>query len=407
MLNEAPQYVCPLATAPATSVQDEALWEASVRAYGEGSYLASLSQLVRYLDPSASLDDGSQADDLLNRTVVLAHGSVRLHLSVTAEELSLRVPFLRLPQGGRGIALMRKSLEISSQLNLARFHLEDETLVIRYQDKLAGCHPAKLLDVMSCICRAIDSYDDLFAKKFTAERAEPHEVATWDGEKLEQAHHAFAQILDEAFALTEHWESKQNLSYAFYAIDMALDRLIFTLAVQGYVRSELHRIGGKLRNKKRSLPQRISEGRKSLSKLRALTAEELSESLYEATFIIPELRDYALGAYQGAVRELFENTTAMGHNRRYDQAVTAILHSIYEDLTRWRLPHQIRQIYADTLQQAAGLSWREAAAALSRGLEAVTNFEEEQSGESNDDFYQDAVASMQPHVNPKSQSEPA
>ena len=89
--------------------------------------------------------------------MVLAHGSVRLHLSVTAERLSIRVPFLHVPEGGRAIALMRKSLEVSSHLVLASFRLEDDTLIVRYEDKLAGCHPAKLLDVMSCICKVVDS----------------------------------------------------------------------------------------------------------------------------------------------------------------------------------------------------------------------------------------------------------
>ena len=80
-LNDAPQFIPRLAEPPADLVQDEELWEASVRAYGGGDYALSLSELVRYLDPEKL----AEGESVVGRTVVLEHGSVRIHLSVSDE----------------------------------------------------------------------------------------------------------------------------------------------------------------------------------------------------------------------------------------------------------------------------------------------------------------------------------
>lgn len=399
-INGAPLFIPRLAQPTANLVQDEALWEASIQAYGDGDYVRSLAHLVRYLDP----DKLPEGDDIVGRTIVLEHGSVRIHFSVTDERLSLRVPFLRLPQGGRAIALMRKSLEVSTDLNLSGFRLEDEALVIRYGDKLAGCHPAKLLDIMACICRVVDSYDDLFCQQFGAELAEPNPVERWSDAQLDDADRAFRQILSNGLNLAAHWESKQNLRYAFYSLDMSMDRLTWVLAVQGFVRSELIRIYNQLTNEQRAYAQRVSDARKSLGKLADLSKDELSESLYNARFIIPELREYDLGAYQNAIRDVMETATAMGHDRKYDLAVTVYLHNTYEDLGRYRLPDGVRKIYTDAMQAAGGQPWREAAEILTRGYQAAVDYKETTGDLPRaDDYYRDAMASMQPHLTPQSE----
>jgi hypothetical protein len=127
--------------------------------------------------------------------------------------------------------------------------------------------------------------------------------------------------------------------------------------------------------------------------------------LYEARFIIPELRDYALGAYQKAVAGVLEGGVAMCQDRRYDQAVTTYLHSAYEDLRRYRLPDGVKKLYLNAMQEAGGLPWREAADVLAKGYQAVLDFEPEgDEPERADDYYRDAMASMPTNENAPSES---
>ncbi len=360
--------------------------------YGEDRYADSLGAFLRYLDASKV-----QEGDIIGQTILLEHGSVRIYVSIDAERFSIRSPFLKLPTGGRAIAMMRKAMEISEQLNLSRFVLEGEELSIRYSDELAGCHPAKLLDILSCICVQSDRHDDLFVEQFGAERLEEIEVSPWSGERLDRAYEAYLKILSEGIELSKHWESKQSSRFAYYALDMAVERLGGTLRPQGQLRSVFSRLYQQLHDGNKSPPQRISEGHKAFAKLAETSKEDLAESLYEARFILPSHNEVELDWYQNALENAVTAGMEMRRDRDHEGACMVYLHNAYEDLRRYKLPYTLGDIYREGLESASGLPWRDASEILSKMYQAIRDYEPPEADAPEADYYQKAMQGMEEH----------
>ncbi len=370
--------------------RDETIWEHSLRLYNEGAPLESLYQFVRYLAPS-SLPEPQDLSCL--RSLVLTHGSVRLHLTVENEKLTVRAPVVRLPSGGRAIALMRKALTISANFNLASFRLEGEVLTVRYQDAIDGCHPSKLLDMISCICRVVDLHDDLFCESFGAEPAEPITVETWSGELLDQADRAYRQILDEGLALADYWDSRQNLQFSYLSLELTSGRLFWALGVKGFVSSELARILTHMQDGNIEATQRLADGRRSFEALRTIPTSQLSESLYDAQMLIPTRREQGLESYQSDLKGVWQAATNASQEREYDRAASICLHCIYDDLGNIQLPPPIYECFVAGLERAAGLSWREASEVLIAMFQDVLALSPSR-GELANDYYRSSIAAM-------------
>ncbi len=366
-MQQAPHYIDPFREAPGANTWSEGAWNDALAAYQEERYHDALRSVLCMLG-AERVPDGS----LIGQVVELEHGSVRLRVRVEENSFSVEVPFLRIPEGGRAVAMMRKVMNLTNDLAMSRFLLRGERdIVIRHRDEIAGVHPAKLRSVFGSICTVADTYDDLFEAKFGAERVEALDVEVWDADVLAKSHAALAIIVDEGLAFCELFETKQNLSYAYNALQCAFKRITWTLWPQGILRSKIYETKAMLADGSKPGAQRIDLGKKALRELAACTPEELGASLYDARFILSQQDPIDFEQYQSILEGPRELMAQMRKSRDYDYACFVGLHSIYEDLADNHMPPEAVAIYVDALKTASGMPLNEASAVLMQAIHSV------------------------------------
>ncbi len=336
-------------------------------AYQEERFHDALSSFLSMLDPE-QVPDGS----LIGKEICLEHGSVKMRVSVMEDSFSLEVPFLRIPKGGRAIAMMRKVMNLTNDLAMSRFLLrnEDEIYIV-HRDGIEGVHPAKLRSVFGSVCTVADTYDDLFEEKFGAERVEALDVETWDADTLKKSHEALSTIVDEGLAFCELFETKQNLNFAYNSLQLTFERITWTFWPQGILRSKILETRNMLVDGSKGGAQRIELGKKALREIAAASPEELGESLYSARFVLSQQAAVDFEHYQSIIEGPRELMGRLRSSRDYDYACLAGLHSIYEDLEGSHLPPEVVKIYLDALRAAGGAPLNEASALLMQAISDV------------------------------------
>lgn len=389
-MRNAPTYIRPLREAPGANTWSESIWNDALVAYQEERYHDALRSFLCMLDAD-KVPEGS----LVGKEVCLEHGSVRMRVKVSEDSFSLEVPFLRIPEGGRAIAMMRKVMNLTNDLAISRFLLrnEDEIYIV-HRDSIAGVHPANLRGVFGSACTVADTYDDLFEDKFGATRVEALDVETWDGEALLKGHAAMSDIVREGLEFCELFETKQNLNFAYNALQLTFHRITWTLWPQGILRSKIADTRRMLADSSKGGTQRIELGKKALREIAAATPEELGESLYEARFILSQQDPIDFEQYKSSIAGPRGLMGQMNQSRDYDYACFVGLHSIFEDLANTHLPAAATKLYVDALQEAGGKPLSEASTMLMQAIAAVENLPAE-SATSTEDETQKNIREMQ------------
>lgn len=381
-MQQAPSYVDPFREAPGASTWSESAWNDALLAYQEERYHDALRSFLCMLD-AGRVPEGS----LVGKEIRLEHGSVRMLVKVSEESFSLEVPFLRIPEGGRAIAMMRKVMNLTNDLAMSRFLLRDENeIFVVHRDAIAGVHPAKLRGVFASVCTVADTYDDLFEEKFGATRVEALDVETWDGETLNKSHKALSSIVDEGLAFCDLFETKQNLQYAYHALQLTFERITWTLWPQGILRSKISETRNMLADSSKGGAQRIELGKRALREISACSPEQLGESLYEARFILSQQDPIDFEQYQSSIEGPRDLIGQLRKSRDYDYACFVGLHSIYEDLADNHMPAEATKIYVDALKEVGGTPLSEASAVLMQAISDVVDLPSESEGSTEDEM---------------------
>lgn len=366
-MQTAPSYIEPLRGAPGASTWSESAWNEALAAYQEERYHDALRSFLCMLD-AERVPEGS----LVGKEVCLEHGSVRMRVQVSEDSFSIEVPFLRIPEGGRAIAMMRKVMNLTNDLAMSRFLLRnDNEIYIVHRDGIEGVHPAKLRGVFGSVCTVADTYDDLFEDKFGATRIDALDVETWDEETLVKSHKALSAIVQDGLAFCELFETKQNLNYAYNSLQLTFERITWTLWPQGILRSKIADTKRMLCDSSKGGAQRIELGKKALRELAARSPEQLGESLYEARFILSQQNKIDFEQYQSSIEGPRELMGKLRQGREYDYACFIGLHSIYEDLAGNHMPTEATRIYVQALRETDGMPLSEASAVLTQAIADV------------------------------------
>ncbi len=389
-MQQAPSYVDPFREAPGANNWSESAWNDAMVAYQEERYHDALRSFLCMLD-AERVPEGS----LIGQEITLEHGSVRMVVKVSEDSFSLEVPFLRIPDGGRAIAMMRKVMNLTNDLAMSRFLLRDEKdIFIVHRDEIAGVHPVKLRSVFGSVCTVADTYDDLFEDKFGAERVEALDVETWDGEALAKAHGALSTIVSDGLAFCELFETKQNLNFAYNALQLTFERITWTLWPQGILRSKISETRTMLNDSSKGGTQRIELGKKALREIASSTPEELGESLYEARFILSQQNTIDFEQYQSSIEGPRDLMARLRKSHDYDYACFVGTHSIYEDLADNHMSEEVVSTYVDALKEAGDMPLNEASAVLMQAISDVIGMASE-SEESLEDELEKNLREMQ------------
>ncbi|MEO0471958.1 MAG: hypothetical protein AAF206_20190 [Bacteroidota bacterium] len=308
-MNTAPTFHRSLLGSTQSKV-DANQWEKVTQLYEAGRYHEAIVGILRYVDPQLP----SRTGDEELRHFVIPHGSIVVELSIEAESVSVRAPFLGIRDANQ-IALLRQVAQINfTPLNLANIMLEGEKLVFSYSSPLDACEPYKMYELFREICYYADYYDDEFIKKFNASRLREPVIHPFPDAQKQRIWDQIQAYLQEAFRYIEHFETKRQFGYAWQIISISLMRIEYFCSPQGLVRSEIEQ-AMEVQDANGQLTDKIARGKEFLRKLEQYEAAEFQADLYKTQTFIPykfrstieNIRSNFQDAYQSAKQDRDSN----------------------------------------------------------------------------------------------------
>ena len=142
---------------------DFELFDSAVDLFGEGKCLESLHKVLQHLFPDRTIPD------LSSETFAFPQGSSRVFVQLSQDELTIRVPLVRLPAGGKSTAALRFLLtRMSSSGQLHQPRLRGDDVFLEFRDRLSRLHPLKVIEVLRRMPTEADNNDDWMVDQFGA-----------------------------------------------------------------------------------------------------------------------------------------------------------------------------------------------------------------------------------------------
>lgn len=362
-MNKNNNYFPPIHAKKAATRQDEK-WDEAITLFNSKQYNKVLPTILDYV--------GSHLQSKKNgNTYEIAHGSVVITITQTAEELLIKCPFLNI-ENAKKVPLMRKLAEIRMHpLNLTNVTLENDLVYFSFSCPINLCEPYKIYGVLREICYYADSYDDEFIEKFDATHLQEPNITPLPGNVKEEAYSNYQKIIEEGIRRFDHYMENRHENNAWYTLNITLKRIEFYAEPQGYLRTVIEKAIDGIFDRNTPFQNRLLNGRASLEKLQSYSIDKFSEDLYQVETFIP----HKYSGKKENIRENWEDSyidaREMIANARFEDA-TNLLQSCFYGLFYYNLiDESISKPITDALAQANGLDWNQAAHILLKGMEAV------------------------------------
>jgi len=362
-MNKNITYFPPIQAMGASTRQDEK-WDEAVAFFNSQQYDKVLPTLLEYV--GAHLQSKKTGD-----TYEIAHGSVVVTITQTEKELTVKCPFLNI-ESAKKVPLMRKLAEIRmSPLNLTNVVLIGNLVSFTFSCPVNLCEPYKIYGVLREICYFADRYDDEFIEKFDASHLQEPKVTQLAESLKEEAYTNYLNILEEGTNRFNHYMEKRDSNNAWYTLNITLKRIEFYATPQGYLRTVLEKSVDSIFDRNTSFHDRLLQGKNSLDSLNAFAKAKFLEDLYQVETFIP----YKYSGKKENIRENWQDSYGdaqeMIANSRFEDA-TNLLQSCFYGLFYYNLVDaSISKPITDSMAQASGLDWNQAAPILLKGMQAI------------------------------------
>jgi len=199
---------CPLPVQKATRTPppDFELLEQAIELFDDGQFTTSLQGTLRHMFPERSIPEGPTG------SFTFPQGSSRVTVRWDDAGLTVSVPLVRLPSGGRATAALRYLLTAvsgSGQLHQPRLHGEDVQL--EFQDRLSRLHPYKVVQVLRQAPVEADNADDWMVDQFGASPLEREPITPLDQEEFARAETIWRTHWSEVEELLKEVQRKRSM----------------------------------------------------------------------------------------------------------------------------------------------------------------------------------------------------
>ncbi|UNY98601.1 YbjN domain-containing protein [Zhouia spongiae] len=362
-MNQNHTYIPPIQAKRAATRQDEK-WDEAIALFNNKQHDKVLPTLLDYV--GSHLQHQKKGD-----CYEIAHGSVVITITQTAEELLIKCPFLNI-ENAKKVPLMRRLAEIRMYpLNLSNVALENDLVYFSFSCPINLCEPYKIYGVLREICYYADSYDDEFIEKFGAAHLQEPDITPLPDDIKEEAYSNYQKIIEEGMRRFDHYMENRHENNAWYTLNITLKRIEFYAEPQGYLRTVIEKAIDGIFDRNTPFQNRLLNGKTSLEKLRSYSSAKFSEDLYQVATFIPH-------KYSGKKENIRENwgdsyaeIQEMIANARFEDAAN-LLQSCFYGLFYYNLVDEsISKPITNAMAQANGLDWNQAAPVLLKGMEAI------------------------------------
>ncbi|MCB1192758.1 MAG: hypothetical protein H7A23_24470 [Leptospiraceae bacterium] len=344
-------------------------WHSSVNAYDNKRYIDSIRYLLKYLNKNLEIPE----EDSFSLKII--HGSVIVYIKVGDGKFSVKAPFVKMPQNGNAISLMRQVAELNfSYLVLSQVIKSGEEFFFEYEDFIENCEPYKVYAILEEICYGADYHDDIFIDKFKAEFVSKPELNYFSEEQKDKAYTKYKQIIENAIHNGEYLESKRwyNSQCDLYAI--AFTQIDYIIAPQGILGSDLVDAlnGMYVKDNSQIIAGKTKE---KLSKLLDYDKTKFFDSLYFPSFLVPIKRRAELPTIQDFFKGTYEKAANSISNGAYLGASLSLLYVIYDLFYRYRVPPEIKNMLVNALKGVSERDWKHTCEVLYNAINEIMKME--------------------------------
>ncbi len=358
-------YIPPAAEQQLVYTDGETMAEA-VEAFENQDYLKSLQLLVDALD----CDFAERYGNADGTSFSIPHGSIVVHIRITADMLHITADFLKLPQKGK-VAMLRRIAEMNiNNLMLARFVKKGDFLQMEYSCPITDTHPHKIHAVIHNICAIGDRYDDELCTHFNAERCYTPRVTPYTPAKVDAVYNGLHTIGEQALKDAADYCSKRNYNYAWTLVAGAIQQFVFFANPQGQLINEIEKAVESM-NDERPLEELVGRGTTFLRKLLDMSKPDLAKDLYSVEMIVSMKAHSPLQSMQEDFEPLHEGVTEAMQRKEYEQVVVRIYHAFYRLLAENDIPLLLEYLVVTALRESASLPIKDAAPILLTALDKI------------------------------------
>ncbi len=356
-------YYPPIQAKRASTRQDEK-WDEAILLFKNKQYTNILPTLLAYVDVNLK-------NKKTNNTYEIAHGSVVVHITQTADELRIECPFLNIERAKK-VPLMRRLVEMRmSPLNLTNVELKDNLVYFTFSSSLSLCEPYKIYNVLREICYYADSYDDEFIEKFNAEHLQEPKINPLPDDLKEEVYTNYKNIVTDGLKRFNVYLENRQHNNAFYTLNTTFKKIDFYAEPQGYLRSIIEKAINNLFNQDIPFQQRLLNGKANLEKLGDYSKEKVLESLYKIEVFIPHKYSGKKENIRDNWEESYYDVQEMIEQSRFEDASNIMLSCFYSLFYYNLVDENISKPITDALVEASGLNWNQAALILLKGMQAI------------------------------------
>jgi hypothetical protein len=346
----------PIRRAEQAPKPDYEMLEAAVQRFDAGEFRESVQLVFRHL----FADRAAEAADAFT----FPQGSSRVSVRFADDGMTISVPMVRLPEGGKSTAALRFLLSrVSATGQLYQPRLRGDDVYLEFRDKLSRLHPLKVVEVLRQMPMEADARDDWMVDQFGASPLEREPIEALSPDELAQAETIWRAHWGELEELLKESQRKRSLFFLNEVTAFAFYHLRYSLPLGGSLLARLSESAGVFNDTDEDPLKRESSAAKCAKELKGVSTEELGKSLGHAHYSISPLVDGTpalLSSYLGA-GDYVETVESARKSGKSMEAAVALFSTYSFLLGRYAWPEEIEAQLLQGLGEASGKPWREAA----------------------------------------------
>lgn len=348
----------PVIKSTASTSQAE-LFERSIEAFENKQYQISLNYLLDSINPAIRSNYLKKPTPEYH----IPHGPLTIQLTIDKKRLSIKVPFITLPES-EAIPLLRQVASLNfNDLDLTQLIRQDDGLYFIFTSSLRFCHPRKIQKVLKEICRIGEKYDYEFIDQFQVERLVPPLFIPYEASKAEYIYEVIQESCRECLEAAKYFGTLRQYKDTWLIICTTFLKLLYVAHPQGKLRHKLEKAVRDM-DRNLSLPEIVSDGQEILSQLLQLTPEEISKDLYYTQIFIPDKQRSTLQNLRENYEACYKQVAAAMETGDYRKVCLKIIHKLYETYYLNRMDDDLNTLFVHILRDTADQPWTIAAPIL-------------------------------------------
>lgn len=339
-------------------------WDEAMSYYQSGQYEKIIPTLVDYL--SADFGKYKTPDGYS-----IPHGSVVVDVKLSPTHFHVECPFVDISEAKK-VPLMRKLAELRlNPLDLTNISLRNDKAMFEYSCPLELCEPYKIYDVLKEICVFADMYDDEFIEKFDAKSMQEPRIEPISDSLKETAFREIKHLIEDNIARLDYYISKRDGGNAWITLNVCLKQIEFYARPQGFLRTQIERAINAIYRRDLSLHDILLQGKEDLLKFLNYDKDKFFDSLYLIETFVPSKYSGKIDNIRENWEEPYEEVQEMINDNEHEDACMKMLSNFYNLFYYNLVNEDIARPITEAMAKASGQSWREAAASLFQGMQAI------------------------------------